>query len=132
VTPFPTRLESLSSRQLRLTASALIALPAVVLLIFAIGEMAGGDVSGAQHIPESALLLVLLVAAWRYPRPAGAILVGAGVFLAGVWIVLVVSREEGTPGGADLIGWTIAGLLLFVPPVLAGWLLLRSAALPRP
>jgi len=109
---------------MRLTALTLLGVPAALLLLMAFGEMAGGDVTGVQHIPEAALLLALAWLAWRYPWPAGTILVAGTVLLFAAWLVMVMTRgQDETP----LWAWTLTGLVVFVPPLAAGVLLLLSS-----
>jgi predicted metal-binding membrane protein len=110
----------------KLVASVLVAVPAVALLALAIGEVAEGEASGAQHVPEAAALLALAAAGWRYPRVAGAALLGGSALLLLAWLVLIVGRDE--PGaGPPLLVWIGVAAVLFAPPALAGWLLLRAA-----
>jgi hypothetical protein len=108
--------------RLKLAASVLLAVPIALLLLFTIGEMTGGDLSGAQHIVQVAPLLLLLIAGWRYPRLAGIALLGLGVLLLVIWLVFVV--VEGERG--EIVMWVGAGLLLFVLPLTAGWLFLKA------
>ena len=117
--------------RLRIAALGLIAVPAAVLLLFAFGEMFGGDITGAQHIPEAAVLLVMLVAGWRRPRPTGVVLIVAAslLFVAWFgWVLLLRDDEGGTPASM----WIATALLLFLPPLLAGWMLLRSSQSDTP
>ena len=114
------------STRLKVAATALVGVPAVMLIAIALGEMADGEVTGVQHLPEGGLLLLLAAAGWRYPRQAGALLLLAGVAVLAVWLVWVVSSED-VAGRAPLLGWVAVGLVLFAPPILAGLLLLRSS-----
>jgi hypothetical protein len=100
-------------------------LPVTVLLLFAIGEMAGGDVSGAQHLPEAAALLILLIAGWRYPRVVGIVLLSMGVTVLAIWLVLVVMRAE--VERESLVFWVGSGVILFGLPVTAGWFFLNAS-----
>ena len=112
--------------RLKLAASALLAVPTAVLLLFAVGEMADSDLSGAQHLVQAAPLLLLLIAAWRYPRAAGIALLGLGALLFAVWLVFVLTERSPAPQGISILMWAGAGLILFVPPLVAGWLLLKA------
>lgn len=111
----------------KLLALALLAVPAVVLLLFAFGEMFGGDISGVQHIPEAVLLLLLAAAAWRYPREVGVALLAIGSLLLAAWLFFVFTQREPTSHGSEFLMWVVAALMLFAPPLVAGWLLLRSS-----
>jgi hypothetical protein len=110
---------------LKLVAIVLIGVPAAVLLLFAVAEMAGGDVSGVQHIPEALLLFALAAAAWRYPRPAGLGLLVGGAVLLVIWLTWVVA--SGRADWADAPGWFVSAAILFGLPLTAGWLLLRAS-----
>lgn len=114
--------------KLRLAALALLSVPAVVLLLFAFGEMLDGDLSGAQHLPEAGVLLVLMAAAWWRPRLAGIVLVGGAVLLFVAWAAWVVFVREDEGNGSALM-WVAAAVILFLPPFVAGWLLLRASSL---
>jgi hypothetical protein len=109
--------------RLKIAASALLALPAILLAVMAFGEMFGGDLSGAQHIPEAVALLILAAVGWRYPRLAGLLLLGIGVLVLVAWLMLVLVRPEPGFGVAILV----AGLAIFAPPFVAGVLLLKAA-----
>jgi hypothetical protein len=111
----------------KLGASLLIGVPAVVLLVFALAEMLGGDRSGAQHLPESAALLALLGLGWRYPRVAGWLLVGVGSLLLVAWVGLIVLDEAREIETAELPLWVGTALVLFGAPLVAGFLLLKAA-----
>jgi len=115
--PAPTRL--------KLLATVLLAVPAGVLLLFAIAEVAAGEVSGVQHIPEALPLLLLVVAAWRYPRWAGIALLTVGTMLLGVWLVWIFAG--GHTGRGEIVGWFAAAVIFFGLPLVAGWLLLRAS-----
>jgi hypothetical protein len=112
---------------LKTIAAALIAVPAIALLALGIGEMAGGEPSGVQHLPEAAVLLALLVLAWRRPAFAGRLLVGLGGVLFVLWLALVLTRRDVDIWSAELLGWVVAAVVLFAGPVVAGVLLVRAA-----
>jgi hypothetical protein len=122
----PTR-DLAPATRLKIAASALIALPAVVLLVMALGEMLGGDLTGAQHIPEAAALLLLLAAGWRYPRVTGVLLLGIGAVVFVFWLVLLLTQAEPAFRGLAILMWIGVALLLFAPPLVAGSLLLKAA-----
>jgi hypothetical protein len=110
--------------RLKLVAVGILAVPVAGLLLLAIGEMAGGDLTGAQHLVQAAPLMVLLVAGWRYPRLAGIALLGIGIILLGIWLVLVVFLAE--VERAAIVAWIVGGVMLFVLPLTAGWLFLKA------
>ncbi|MGE0601179.1 MAG: hypothetical protein AB7J35_17505 [Dehalococcoidia bacterium] len=104
---------------LKSVAVGLLAIPALLLTVLALGEMVGGDVTGAQHIPEALALVVLAAAAWRYPARVGVILMVAGAVLLALWSLLAL-----TSGGHDSpASLVMVAVILFVPPLVAGWLL---------
>ena len=112
------------SRRMRLAALTLLGVPAGLLVLLGLGEMMGGNISGIQHVPEAALLLALLWLAWRYPWPAGTILVAGTALLFTLWLLMVTTRgHDQTP----LWAWLLTGLVVFVPPLAAGVLLLLSS-----
>ncbi len=47
--------------RLKLAASALLAVPITVLLVFAVGEVAAGDLTGLQHLLQA----LPLCSCWR-------------------------------------------------------------------
>jgi len=108
-------------RHWKLAAIVLLAVPAVALLLLAAGELAGGDASGVQHIPEAAVLIAIACLAWYHPRTAGIFLAATTALFFVAWLLFVDVGELGW------FGWLIAVLLLFVPPLIAAALLLRAA-----
>ncbi len=116
--------DQLPPARMKLVASVLLAVPAGVLLLFAVGEMASGEISGVQHIPEALLLVVLAAAAWRYPRWTGIALLTIGTLLLATWLVWIFAGGHVDRGSIAM--WFVAALVLFGPPLAAGWLLLRA------
>jgi hypothetical protein len=110
---------------MKIAASVLLAIPAILLLAIALGEMASGEMSGAQHLPEGGLLLLVALAGWKYPRAVGAFVLAAGVAVCAAWVGFVVTGED-VGGRAPLLVWVGVGLVLFAPPIVAGWLLWRA------
>ncbi|KAA0238874.1 hypothetical protein EDM76_04120 [bacterium] len=83
---------------LKTVAAGLLAIPALLLTALAIGEMAGGDMAGAQHVPGALVLGTVLFALWAL-------------------IALTADRHDSP---ASMV---VVAVVLFVPPVVAGWLL---------
>jgi len=108
--------------RLKIAASALLVVPIAVLLLFTAGEVAGGDVSGVQHLAQAAPLILLLVAGWRYPRTAGIALLALGILVLGLWLFFLLRGGPSTSGA----GLAAAGIVLFAPPLVAGWLFLKA------
>ncbi len=92
-----------------------------------LGELAGGDITGIQHLPEAALLLGLMALAWRYPWATGLAVITIGVSLFVLWVLALAAGGIFNPSPTPWWGWVIFAALLFGLPVLAGWLLLRSS-----
>jgi len=111
--------------RLKVAASAVLAVPIVLLLLLTVGEMAEGDPSGAQHLVQAAPLVLLLIAAWRYPGAVGLALLCLSPLLLALWLVFVLT--SGSPSqDTPLLIWVGVGFVLFAPPVVAGWLLLKA------
>lgn len=103
----------------KLAALMLIGLGIGFFLIFAVGELAGGDIAGTQHFLPAVVLGALLWLGWKRPRRAGIVLLSLAVSLGALF--LVVSAVEGVRGGE---AWVPVFIVL--PPVVAGWLLVRA------
>jgi hypothetical protein len=104
-------------------AMALLAVPVTCLLFLGGAEMAGGDVTGVQHFVQAAPLVAASVLAWRFPRWVGIGLVGIGGVLFVAWAILVAVSERSE---SSLLVWVVAALVLFVPPIIAGLLLVKA------
>jgi cytochrome bd-type quinol oxidase subunit 1 len=111
-------------QRLTIAACVLLGLPAAILLFMGIGEMADGEVSGAQHIPEAAALIGLMLAAWWFPRVVGILLLMLGSLVFAGWLVLVIARGE-----FDAAALLVGGVVVLLPPLVAGWLLLKASTL---
>lgn len=94
------------ARLAKIAALLLLGLGVGFFLIFAVAELAGGDIAGIQHLPPAALLGALLWLGWKRPRTAGLVVlfavavpltvaVVAGVVVEGVragelWLALIL------------------------------------------
>jgi hypothetical protein len=105
----------------KIAALVLLGLGVAFYLMFAVGEMAGGDISGIQHLPPAAILAALLWMAWRRPLTAGVVLLALAVPLGIAYIVLLVVRDLPPT-------WA---LVVAAPPVLTGLLLVRAGRRER-
>ena len=85
-------------------------------LSFAVGELAGGDVSGVQHFLPAAILAVLAIVAWKHPRRAGIALLVLAVPLGAAYVAVLVVKDL-PPAWA---------LWVVLPPVATGLALLRA------
>jgi len=104
------------ARRLKIAALVLLGLGVAFYLIFAVGEMAGGDITGVQHLLPAALLGALLWLGWKRPRTAGIVLLALAVPLGAAYIAVLVVRD------LPLL-WA---LWIALPPLLTGWLLVRA------
>ncbi len=100
----------------KIAAFVLLALGVAFYLVFAIGELAGGDVGGVQHLPPALALAALLWVAWKRPLLAGVILLVLAVPLAAAYVAVLVIRDLPPT-------WA---LFVALPPVLTGALLVRA------
>jgi len=104
------------ARRSKLTALVLLGLGVAFYLAFALGEMAGGDITGLQHLLPAAVLALLFCAAWRRPRQAGIVLLVLAVPFDAAYIALLVVRD--LP-----LAWA---LVVALPPVVTGLLLVHA------
>ena len=102
-----------TARWMNIAALGLLAAGIGFFLLLGIGEMTGGEISGAQHLVEASLLGGLLWLAVRRPRTAGLVLLVLSVALA----LLVAGLARGEP----------VALLIMLPPALTGALLLLAS-----
>ena len=111
--------------RLQLVASALLVVPIVLLMILAVGEMVGGDVSGAQHVVMAIPLILLLAGAWRYPRATAIVLVFFGLVMLLMWSLAAATTDI----RHDEI-WVFILMILLISgtPLAAAWLLWRASA----
>jgi hypothetical protein len=98
--------------QYKIFGECLLLIPGTLLILFGIGEINGGDISGIQHFMELAPLLILAIICWRYPRTGGFILAVLGTILSALYFVFFQSF----PLSLRLLNT----FLLFGIPVLAG------------
>jgi|WetSurMetagenome_2_1015567.scaffolds.fasta_scaffold22918_4 hypothetical protein len=102
-----------SSATLFWIALTLLTLYGALWLVFGVGEIAGGDLSGLSHLIPAVLIYTLIYLCWRRPLEGG--------------IILVISAV--LSGLRDISGW-LAGknasffLIGILPPFLAGLLLI--------
>jgi hypothetical protein len=104
--------------RLKVIGLALLVVPLGFLAMFMVGETVGGDVSGLSHGLQALPLLVLAAVAWRWPLPAGAVLVVVGLAIMVVYAILVGSRFD--------IGTIAIVEAIFAVPVVSGALLMLA------
>jgi hypothetical protein len=104
------------ARRAKVAALVLLWLGVGFYLLFALGEVVGGDISGLQHLLPVATLAVLLWVAWRRPMPAGIALLALAVPLGVAHVVLLMVRD---------LPLAFA-LVVVLPTVVTGLLLVRA------
>jgi peptidoglycan/LPS O-acetylase OafA/YrhL len=100
----------------KIAGLVLLGLGLAFYLMFAIGETAGGDISGVQHFLPAVILGALMYVAWRRPLAAGIVLLVLAVPLGALYIAVLVVRD--LP-----LTWA---LWIALPPVVTGLLLVRA------
>lgn len=108
---------------LKSLATAILLIPIAFLMLFTVGELASGDLSGASHLLQLLPILILVVLGWKYPRVVGLILVAAAVVL-GVLYALDNSMRVATI--------IIVEAILFVPLAIAGLLFFKGVTPKTP
>lgn len=109
------------ARLAKIAALLLVGLGVGFFLVFAIGEIAGGEISGIQHLPPAAVLGVLLWLGWRRPRAAGLVVLFAFALPLTIAFVFGVATDNVRTGEMWL------AVLIPVVPVLIGLLFLWAA-----
>jgi hypothetical protein len=106
--------------QLKLAALILPGLTIAILLLFAVGETAGGDWSGLGHLLQALPIALLMWLGWKRP-------VWGGVFL--VLLSLVAAHSF----AGDLRGseWLPPFLIFVAPMLLSGLMFLGAGWLER-
>lgn len=97
------------ARRRKVAGVAVLGLPFVLLLVFAVGEGIGSEAGWWGHLVQLALVLLLAGFAWLLPRIGGAALIVAGVALATTLLVR-----------GDLAGAAFAIALVCLPLVVSG------------
>jgi hypothetical protein len=119
-----------SAHWLRIAGLVPLFLQVAIFLLFGIGEMASGDLSGAGHLLQVAATVLLGLLAWMRPLEAGvALIAGAALFIAGM--VTSINLSESTVISPAIMIMAapqmISGVLFFIAGMLT-----RSAPPPRP
>jgi hypothetical protein len=108
----------MSKGVLRNIGIGLLLIPLSFLLLFTFGEVFSGDISGLSHLFQAAPLVLLIVLAYKKPYIAGVILLLAGL---GLGILYPLKA----PFNLQTI--VIVEMVLFIPPCVAGLLLMLSS-----
>jgi hypothetical protein len=102
------------SRGWKIAALVPLGLQVAILLLFGIGEMASGDLSGAGHLLQVAVVVLIGLLAWKRPLEGGIALLLTGA------IALAQFRDA-----------TAAILILAAPQIVSGALFLIGAFIAR-
>lgn len=97
-------------RRRKLIGLAFLAVPVVIVGVFAVAEGIGGEAGWWGHLIQLAIGLGLAAGVWRYPRIGGPLLIAAGILLTGI----LLARGEGVGGAVSSAG------LLSIPLIVAG------------
>jgi hypothetical protein len=116
-------IERRSAGWARLGAFVVLGLVALVSLLFAVGEMAGGIAGGAGHLAPVAIVAALALVAVRHERLAGVLSLAFGVLVA---LFFWAAMPGAWPARVQAI--LIAG----TPFIVAGGLFLVANALSWP
>jgi len=108
--------------QKKRAALVLLALGVAFYLMFAVGELAGGDLGGVQHLAPALILASLMYVGWKRPRVAGIILLVLAVPLGAAYIAVLIVRD---------LPLTLA-LIVALPPFVTGVLFVRAAGDDHP
>ncbi|HSG42327.1 MAG TPA: hypothetical protein VLA72_04150 [Anaerolineales bacterium] len=108
------------TKRMKIAALVFPGMPLVILLLFAIGETAGGDWSGLGHLIQAIPLVLLMWLGWKYPLWGGILL-------------LVLSFIAGYSFANPLAGsdWLSPLLIIVAPLILSGILFLSAAQLEK-
>lgn len=104
---------------LRNLAMLFALIPFSFFLLFAVGEMSGGDISGLQHIMEVVLVVTLMYLALKKPFLGGVIMFFSGF----IFSMLYVAFTRHLPAQTMIMVIT----LFFLPLIFAGALFISFA-----
>ncbi len=111
----------MNSKILKFVALIPLGLMTLVLLLFGIGEMAGGDWSGAGHFIPVLFVVLVIALGWRRP------LWGGGLFLVGA----VLNSLRYLPAMLGRQNNTAPLFIMILPLALSGGLLLWAGFMER-
>lgn len=117
---------STPARVLRIVACIILGIPLVVFLIFGIGEMVGGDLSGGMHLVEALIVVLVGILSWKRPFEAGIILCLSSLALGGFFLINLLADHvrEGPINFHSL-------LILVLPTLITGILFLSAGIMAR-
>lgn len=111
------------ARRLRRAGLVPLGLQVAILLLFGIGEMAAGDTSGAGHLPEALVVVLLAAVAWLRPLEGGIALLASGILFT---ISVLISVAP--PQAARIIS---ALGILAAPQIISGALFSMAGLVAR-
>lgn len=111
-------------KALKIAALVPLGFMVAILLIFAIGESVGGDLSGLMHLVPVVLVGLVAWLCWKRPLWGGILLLAGAVFEA-VFFAAIVLRDANPGGMVSPI------IILILPLTLSGALLLTAARIGR-
>jgi len=115
-----------SAHWLRIAGLIPLGLQVAFFLLFGVGEMAGGDLSGAGHLLQVAVAVLLGILAWLKPLEGGAALFILGFVFSMVTAMSVPEDAVMSPAIMILAApQIVSGTLFFIAGMLA-----RSATTP--
>ena len=114
-----------TTRWLARAAYLLMGVNAAFFIFMGVGEMTGGDMSGAAHLIPAILLVVMVWLVSRRPLEGGIVLTLTGVLSMFTFVNFFEGQWSFSPGTALIVGgpFLLSGVLL----LLAVWLAWRKA-----
>jgi hypothetical protein len=110
-----------SARWLRIAALVFLAVPVAIELLFGVGEMLGGDLSGAVHLLGVAVTALLAILVWMRPLEGGVLLCAGAGTLTIILLTAVVRAGGAVVSPAIWIQaapQVISGVLFFIAGLL--------------
>ena len=106
-------------RRIKLLGLVIVGLGSVFFLALGVAEIAGGDLSGFQHLAPAVLFGVLVYLGRLHPLAVGVVLVLIAFGLAAIYAVMGFEESAGMR-----IAWAMQ---IALPPLVAGGLLIVAA-----
>jgi hypothetical protein len=108
---------------LKIAAMVPLGFMVAILLIFAIGESVGGDLSGLMHLVPVVLVGLVIWLCWKRPLWGGILLLAGAIFEA---VFFAIALRDAGPGGM-----VSPIIIMILPLTLSGVLLLTAAWVGR-
>ena len=108
---------------LKIAAMVPLGFMVAILLVFAIGESVGGDLSGLMHLVPVGFVILVSWFCWKRPLWGGILLLAAAIFEA---VFFGISMRGAGPGAV------VSPIIIMIMPLtLSGALLLTAAWVGR-